>query len=218
MQRHIDLEIQNLNKRIQDMGYAVEKSLEETLNALRTRDPQRLQEVRKYENMINQFHLEIDEKCLKVIASQSPLAADLRLILAIVKINSDLERMGDQAVNISLNLKDYLTRTPIALETTVQVMAIEVQKMVQGALSAFISRDVQLSEKILKDDDTVDEMKRSLFKELIALMKQDGKNVDPAIDLILVSRNLERLGDHATNIAEDVIFISTGKDIRHGGF
>lgn len=218
MQRHIDQEIQALKGMIHSMGTAVEKSVEEAFAALTDRDPNHIHQVRALEDAINRYHLEVDEKCLKIIASQSPLAADLRLILAIIKINSDLERMGDQAMNISLNLKDYLTHKPLQLDGAIQSMATAVKKMVRNSLDAFVSHDVAMSEAVLKEDDAVDEMKRVMFKDLIALMKQDGGNVDSAIDLLLISRNLERLGDHATNIAEDVIFASTGKDIRHGGF
>jgi phosphate transport system protein len=218
MQRQIDHELNKLRSVILSMGQAVESAVEEATEGLIERDPERLKKVREYEDRINGYHLEVDELCLKLIAQQSPLAADLRMILAILKINSDLERMGDQAMNISLNVRDYLGKDPLPEAATIASMAHTVRKMVRDAMDAFVKGDVTLSEQVLLQDDVVDEAKRSSFRRLIEVMKQDSRQVEGAVDLMLVSRNLERLGDHATNIAEDVIFASTGKDIRHGGF
>ena len=218
MQRQIDHELNKLRSVILSMGQAVESAVEEATEGLIERDPERLKKVREYEDRINGYHLEVDELCLKLIAQQSPLAADLRMILAILKINSDLERMGDQAMNISLNVRDYLGKDPLPEAATIASMAHTVRKMVRDAMDAFVKGDVTLSEQVLLQDDVVDQAKRSSFRRLIEVMKQDSRQVEGAVDLMLVSRNLERLGDHATNIAEDVIFASTGKDIRHGGF
>jgi phosphate transport system protein len=218
MQRQIDVELNALRATILAMGQAVERAVDEATGGLIERNAERLDQVRAIEDQINLFHLEVDEKCLKIIASQSPLAADLRMILAIIKINADLERMGDQAMNISYNVRDYLTKAPLEQATRIGEMAATVKSMVRDAMEAFVKSDVALSEKVLLRDDEVDEGKHSTFRELIIVMKQKPEHVEAAVDLMLVSRNLERLGDHATNIAEDVIFASTGKDIRHGGF
>lgn len=218
MQRQLDRELDALKSVILDMGQAVEKAVEEATFGLVERDAERLGRVREIEDSINHFHLEVDEKCLKLIAQQSPLAADLRLILAIIKINADLERMGDQAMNISFNVRDYLSKPQLDQATRIAEMATVVRKMITDSLDAFIRGDVKLAEAVLLQDDTVDEGKHAVFRSLIEQMKREPASVDGAIDLLLVSRNLERLGDHATNIAEDVIFVSTGKDIRHGGF
>jgi len=218
MQRQIDHELNKLRSVILSMGQDVEAAVEEATEGLIERDPARLKKVREYEDRINAYHLEVDELCLKLIAQQSPLAADLRMILAIIKINADLERMGDQAMNISLNVRDYLDKDPLAEAATIASMAHTVRKMVRDAMEAFVKADLTLSEQVLLQDDVVDEAKRTTFRRLIEVMKQDGRQVEGAVDLMLVSRNLERLGDHATNIAEDVIFATTGKDIRHGGF
>ena len=121
-------------------------------------------------------------------------------------------------MNISLNVRDYLGKDPLPEAATIANMAHTVRRMVRDAMEAFVKADLTLSEQVLLQDDVVDEAKRSTFKRLIEVMKKDGTQVEGAVDLMLVSRNLERLGDHATNIAEDVIFASTGKDIRHGGF
>lgn len=218
MQRQIDNEIAALKLMIQSMGEAVEMAVEEATQALIERKTERCGNVRQFEDKINNYHLEVDEKCLKIIASQSPLAADLRMILAVIKINSDLERMGDQAMNISYNVRDYLTKAPLAEAGRIATMAQTVRKMVRDCMEAFVQGNVPLSEQVLLEDDSVDQSKNISFKNLAEVMKKDPNSVDAALDLILVSRNLERLGDHATNIAEDVIFASTGKDIRHGGF
>ena len=218
MERQIDVELNSLRAIIFSMGRAVERSVDEATSGLIERKTSRLDEVREIENQINAFHLSVDEKCLKTIASQSPLAADLRMILAIYKINSDLERMGDQAANISFNARDYLTKEPLDHAIRIGEMAVLVKGMIRDALTAFVNGDIVLSEKVLLQDDEVDAAKNDLFKDLVKLMKVSPGSVEAAVDLMLVSRNLERLGDHATNIAEDVIFASTGKDIRHGGF
>ncbi|MBC7397974.1 MAG: phosphate signaling complex protein PhoU [Bdellovibrionales bacterium] len=219
MQRQIDIELNALRSVMLAMGVAVEKAVEAATSGLIERNAEHLDKVRALEDEINAYHLQVDEKCLKLIASQSPLAADLRMILAIIKINADLERMGDQAMNISYNVRDYLTKKelPDAARRIVS-MAHAVKKMVRASMEAFINHDIKLSEQVLLMDDEVDEGKNSTFKDLVVVMKNDPESVDAAVDLMLVSRNLERLGDHATNIAEDVIFASTGKDIRHGGF
>jgi len=218
MQRQIDVELNALRSMILAMGTQVEKAIEAATDGLIHRDTKRLECIAEIENKINAFHLEVDEKCLNIIASQSPLAADLRMILAIIKINSDLERMGDQATNISHNVRSYLAKPALGEAAHIGQMSKLVRKMVGDALEAFIKNDTVLSENVLLQDDNVDEAKHKTFRDLVALMKIDPNSVDAAVDLMLVSRNLERLGDHATNIGEDVIFASTGKDVRHGGF
>ena len=218
MQRQIDKELSDLRELMFAMGTAVEKAVDESTGGLIERKSERLDLVRAFENEINSYHLEVDEKCLKLIASQGPLAADLRMILAILKMNSDLERMGDQAMNISYLVREYLAKKKLPQETRIGHMSELVKKMLRDSMEAFMKNDVKLAEAVLLQDDEVDDGKNVTFKELVALMKVDPDSVDAAVDLMLISRNLERLGDHATNIAEDVIFASTGKDIRHGGF
>lgn len=217
MQRQIDQELNALRTLILDMGKAVEKAVEAATQGLIERNAEKLECVRDIEKTVNQYHLEVDEKCLKIIASQSPLAADLRMILAIIKMNSDLERMGDQAMNISYHVRDYLKKPRLSEADRITEMARVVRLMITDGLEAFYQNDVKLAESVLLQDDVVDEGKHEMFKNLVIRMKAEPQSVDAALDLLLISRNLERLGDHATNIAEDVIFASTGKDIRHGG-
>ena len=160
--------------------------------------------------------MQVDEACLNLLARQSPLAADLRLVVAIIKINTDLERMGDQAVNISHNGRRYLMEPPLKPLIDIPRMAEEVRFMVRAALDAFVTQNLKLAHDVLDRDDSVDTLKNTIFKELLGYMSTDSRSIERALDLILIARNLERIGDHATNIAEDVIFACTGEDVRHG--
>ena len=215
MERQIDSEILKLKERILLMGGYVEKALEESTQALINREPERFKQVYQFEKTINRSHIEVDEASLKILATQSPLAADLRLIVAVIKINTDLERMGDQAVNIAENGVRYLSEPPLKPLIDLPQMAHEVRFMVRESLDAFVKQDLDRAADVLNRDDSVDELKRKIFSDLKVLMRENSANVDRAMTLILIARNLERLGDHATNIAEDVIFAATGRDIRH---
>lgn len=217
MQRHFEIELKNLKDQILAMGGHVESAVEYATQALIQRKPEMIRTVHELEAKINREHIEVDESCLQLLARQSPLAADLRLVIAILKISTDLERMGDQAVNISYNTKDYLEGEPIKDLIDIPKMALEVRGMVRDSLDAFVRQDRSLAEKVLRRDDIVDELKDKVFQELITFMTNNSSRVEQALDLILIARNLERLGDHATNIAEDVIFAVSGDDIRHGG-
>ena len=216
MLRHLDEQLRQIKSEILVTGGYVERALEEAISALLNNQPERFNLVFDFEKKINEAHIRIDEMCLEFLASQSPVAKDLRLILAIIKINTDLERMGDQAVNISHNARDYLKNTPIKSLNDISDMTRDVQRMIRDALDAFVMNDSSKAESVLLQDDAVDEAKHRVFREFIAEIQKNPQVTGQALDLILIARNLERLGDHATNIAEDVIFAVTGKDIRHG--
>ncbi len=216
MQRHFEQELKNLKEQILEMGSHVEEAVEVATQALIQRQPQMFKRVHDLESKINREHIEVDESCLQLLARQSPLAADLRLVIAVLKISTDLERMGDQAVNIAYNAKDYMESDPIKELVDIPKMAAEVRAMVRDALDAFVRQDGALAKEVLKKDDVVDALKDKVFQDLIQFMTLNPTRVEQALDLILIARNLERLGDHATNIAEDVIFAATGQDIRHG--
>ncbi len=216
MERHFDIELRALKEQILAMGGCVEKALEEATQALILREPARFDRVYELEKQINEAHIKVDDACVSLLARQSPLAADLRLVVAIIKINTDLERMGDQAVNISQNAKRYLEHPPLKPLIDLPRMADQCRKMTREALDAFVKKDVAMAQEVLKLDDVVDTLKDQNFRELITYMISDPKAIERAITLILIARNLERIGDHATNIAEDVIFAITGKDVRHG--
>ena len=217
MERQVDTQVEELKKLILSMGGHVEKALDIAIQALIKRDPTRFNEVHDIEEQINSDHVRVDEACLQFMAKQGPKARDLRLIFSMVKINADLERMGDQCVNIAYTGKDFLSRGSIYSLQIIEEMSTIVRQMVKEYLDAFVREDVVQSEKILLMDDEVDTRKQKVFTDLSAEIKNNPDSVEAALDLILIARNLERLGDHATNIAEDVIFVSTGKDVRHGG-
>lgn len=218
MERAIDNRIEDLKKMILMMGGHVEKSLAQATAALLSRDLAAFEPVHAIERLINEDHIKVDNACMNILAKQGPVAKDLRLVLSVIKINNDLERMGDQAVNISHSGKDYLGRKPVVAQLNdIQRMSELAGKMVKGSLDCFVREDVEQSKKILLMDDELDTLKNKVFQDSLAHMKNHADDVEACLDLILIARNLERLGDHATNIAEDVIFAYTGKDVRHGG-
>ncbi len=217
MHRHFEIELKNLKDQILRMGGDVESAVKFATQSLVERKPDLLKQVNELENRINQEHKQVDEACVQLLARQSPLAADLRFVIAILKISTDLERMGDQAVNIAYNTKEYLAKQSLGPIPLVVSMADEVQKMIRSSLDAFVNQDKVLAKKVLGQDDLVDENKDQVFQDLIAHIQEHPTDARQALNLILIARNLERLGDHATNIAEDVIFAVTGHDVRHGG-
>jgi phosphate transport system protein len=213
--RAVNQELRRIKDKLLAMGGFVERAVEEATQALIQRSHMRLTEVFELEEKINTSQVEVDELCLWLLARQAPVAADLRWVLAVIKINSDLERMGDQAVNIAYNTQDYLKQEPVVPFPELGRMADLVKVMVRKALDAFMRQDLQLAEEVLKSDDDVDILKNQIFRMLQLYIQSHPQHVGPALDLILIARNLERLGDHATNIAEDVIFAFTGEDVRH---
>jgi phosphate transport system protein len=198
------------------MGGFVEASIQAATTALIQRHLPGMQIVHEHEKEINKLHIEIDEACLNLLALQAPLAADLRLILSIIKINTDLERMGDQCVNIAFSSEHYLSKPPVKSDVHLPEMATQTRLMVSNALDAFVKGDITLARKVLEADDAVDRNKADVFKKMKTEMQQNPDLIGSCLDMILITRNLERLADHATNIAEDVIFVYTGQDIRHG--
>jgi len=167
------------------------------------------------EPQINELHLELDDRALQLLALQQPMAVDLRFITGTIKINSDLERMGDQAVNIAQRALSLVAQPALKPLIDIPHMADIAEKMVKDALDAFVRRDTELARQVVLRDDEVDNYRDLIFRELIAHMIKDPRHILQALDLILVSRNLERIADHATNIAEDVIYMVLGRDIRH---
>ena len=197
------------------MGSLAETMIHSAIKALVDRKAELAQDVYRHETEVNALQIEVDDRCLKMIALHQPAASDLRFITAAMKINADLERIADQAVNIS-QTTEYLLQEP-QLKPLIDVprMAEIAKKMLKDALDSFVERDENLARSVLVRDDQVDELKEQLFRELLTYMISDPSTIKRGIDLILISRNIERIADHATNIAEDVIFVVAGKDIRH---
>ena len=215
--RHFQDELDALKQRLLAMGGLAEERVRESLRGLMDRDSAALEAVLAGDQPINDLHIELDDRCFKLLALHQPMAADLRVIVAAVKINTDLERVGDLAVNIGEAGKRYLRHAPVKPLIDIPRMGELAQSMLRDALDAFVRRDIALAEAVLAQDDTLDALKTQIFRELLTYMLQDPVTIEPALDLILISRHLERIGDHATNVAEDVIFILSAKDVRHTG-
>jgi len=215
--RHFQEDLDTLKERLLAMGGLAEERVREAVRALMERDPSAIDGILIGDEPINDLHMEVDDRCFKLLALHQPMAADLRVIVAAVKINTDLERVGDLAVNIAEAGKRYLQHPPVKPLIDIPRMGDLAQKMLRDALDAFVRRDMVLAEAVLAADDTLDALKTQIFRELLTYMLQTPQTIEPAIDLILISRHLERIGDHATNVAEDVIFILSAKDVRHHG-
>ena len=215
--RHFQEELDALKERLLAMGGLAEERVREVVRGLMDRDAAALDAVLAGDQPINDLHIEVDDRCFKLLALHQPMAADLRVIVAAVKINTDLERVGDLAVNIGEAGKRYLLHPPVKPLIDIPRMGELAQSMLRDALDAFVRRDMTLAEAVLAADDTLDALKTQIFRELLTYMLQDPATIEPALDLILISRHLERIGDHATNVAEDVIFILSARDVRHQG-
>jgi len=213
--RHFEEELEQLKTRLLEMGGLAEDRLGLAMQALVKGDQRKVDEVIGGDGAINTLHIEIDDRCFKLLALHQPMAVDLRAIVAAVKINTDLERVGDLAVNIAEAVRRYLRHPPVKELIDIPRMAVIAQDMLRDALDAFVRRDVTLARTVLNRDDELDLLKSLVFRELLGFMLRDQATIKPSLDLILVSRHLERIGDHATNIAEDVIFMVSAKDVRH---
>jgi phosphate transport system protein len=218
MERKFDEELKELSGMLMKMGSLAQTMIHKSVKALVDRDMAQLKEVYELEESVNSMHIEIDDFCLKLLALRQPQAGDLRMVTAAIKINTDLERLGDQAVNIAQRAESLLERPAIKPFVDIPRESTIAQKMVNDSLDAFIKKDVKLAEDVLTRDDTIDDINNQVFRELLTYMMGDHTTIPTAIDLIFVSKNLERIADHATNIAEDVIFMALGKDIRHHMF
>ena len=217
--RHFQEELEQLKTRLLEMGGLTEENVRLAVQGLVDRDRGTIDRILTGDEPVNRLHIEIDNRCFTLLALFQPMAADLRTIVAAVKINTDLERVGDLAVNIAEAARRYASHPPVKKLIDIPLMAEIAQNMLRDALDAFVRHDVDLAQHVLDEDDRLDALKTQIFRELLTFMLQDPFTIEPALDLILVSRHLERIGDHATNIAEDVIFIVSARDVRHhGGF
>jgi phosphate transport system protein len=212
---HFQEELDQLKARLLEMGGLAEERVRCAVTALVERNVDLVHEVLAGDAPINQLHIEVDGRCVKLLALYQPMAVDLRTILSAVKINTDLERVGDLAINIAEAALRYLAYAPVKELIDIPRMADIAHGMLRDALDAFVRRDTDLAQRVLDADDALDALKTQVFRELLTYMLQDPQTIQPAIDLILVSRHLERIGDHATNVAEDVIFMVSARDVRH---
>jgi phosphate transport system protein len=212
---HLREELDALQGRLLEMGGLAEERVRAAIQGLVTRDPALFEKVLLGDEAINQLHIEVDNRCFRLLALHQPMATDLRAIVAAVKINTDLERVGDLAVNIAEAGIRYISHPPVKKLIDIPQMGDIAQSMLRDALDAFVKRDTRLAHQVLNEDDRLDSLKTQVFRDLLTYMLKDQSTVEPSLDLILVSRHLERIGDHATNVAEDVIFMVSALDVRH---
>lgn len=210
-------ELNQLKARLLEMGGLAEERVVTVVRGLVERDTSLVESVLKGDAPLNQLHIEVDSRAFRLLALHQPMAVDLRAIVAVVKINTDLERVGDMAVNIAEAARRYLRLEPIKELIGIPRMATLAEGMLRDALDAFVQRDTELAQAVLDRDDQLDALKTQKFRELLTFMLQDPRTIEPALELILVSRHLERIGDHATNVAEEVIFMVSARDVRHQG-
>ncbi len=209
-------ELDELKHRILAMAGMSEQAVDLAVQAYVQRDMALCQRVLNSEGGINRAEREVDEFAIDLLAMQQPMAVDLRFILAVIKINADLERVGDQAVNIVQRVMNTIELPASELPVDIPAMAMRVRAMVRDALRSFIEGDTELAKHVLEADDEIDRMNHEAFATLSRYMQSQPDRAAQALDALSIARNLERVADHATNIAEDVIFWVRGADVRHG--
>ena len=207
--------LDDLKEKLLVMAGMAEQATQRAIEAYRVGDVSICDLVMRSEPAINRMERDIDQMALDLLAMEQPMAIDLRFILSVIKINADLERVGDRAVKIAERVRDLQTVPPVELPVDIPKLATLAATMVRNALQAFIDGDAALAERVLLMDDEVDELNRAIFHTLTRYIKAKPEHTQQALNVVLIARNLERVGDHATNIAEDVIFWVRGADVRH---
>jgi phosphate transport system protein len=215
MPRHFESELQELNERVLWMASLAERAVHDSMHAVLDSDESLAQGVLEQENVINEMQIEIDDRIVQLVAQVQPMATDLRFLLAVGRINSDLERIGDQSVNIAQSALRILRHPRVKPYVDLPRMSELAEGMVRDSIRALIDRNIELAQAVLTRDDMVDSLRDQIFREMLTYMMENSAVIFPAFELILMAKNLERIGDHATNIAEDVIYIVQGRDVRH---
>jgi phosphate transport system protein len=215
MERMLDRELTELKKKLLHMGALAEQMMHSAIQALVDRDSSGIDAILDQEHQVNLLQIQIDDLAIKALATQQPMAADLRYIITTLRINSELERIGDQAINICDNIEMLLAEPELKPLIDLPLMCKEAEQMLRSSLDSLVNRDVSLAQSVILSDDKVDALKEQIFRELLTYMIKDPSSARRAIALILVSRNLERIADHAVNIAEEVIYYVQGRDVRH---
>lgn len=213
--RHFELELEQLKGKLLEMSALVEAAVQRSVAAVAQKDRSAAEQVLRDEARINALEMEIDEFAINLLATQQPLAADLRLVVAALKINTDLERMGDLSVSIAQRAISLLSEPMIKPMVDIRHISSLVESMVRKSLDAFVANDAEIARSVLASDDAVDSLRTASYHELISFMEKDPHNIPQALDLIGITRSLERIADHSTNIAEDVMFLVKGVDVRH---
>ncbi len=213
--RYFSIELDELNHKLLEMGGLVESAIHRSVRSLIEQNKEIAEQVIRDEPQINRMEMEIDGLATRLLALRQPVARDLRFLTAALKINTDLERMGDLAMHIAERSLSLMHHPLVKPMTDIPKMASLVQSMLLKCLDAFVNRNADLAHSVLLSDDEVDSLRDTVYADLLAVMQNDPSLVTAAVDLIFVARNLERIGDHATNIAEDVVFLVKGIDVRH---
>ncbi|MFI4910374.1 MAG: phosphate signaling complex protein PhoU [Sedimentisphaeraceae bacterium JB056] len=215
MSLHLNREIENLKSRILKLGSNVEQAVQKATVSIKNRDAQLAQSVIDNDIHIDDMEVDIEEECLKILALHQPVAIDLRFIISVLKINSDLERIGDLAVNIAKRAPSIDPEVTVTLNPDYIDMAKDVQVMLKKSLDALVNIDANLASQVRKMDDNIDDLNRNIRGQIKAHITSAPENIDSYIQILGIPRDLERIGDHAVNIAEDVIYMSEGKIVRH---
>jgi phosphate transport system protein len=215
MQRHFHEELAHLKSRLIDMAGLAEEAVHRAIRALLDRDQAMAEEVIRRDSEINDLELEVEDSATGLLALQQPMAIDLRTIVMAMRVANDLERVGDHAVNIAQNVTYILKEPPLNALPELDDMALLVIDMLNDALDSYVRSDSALGREIVKRDDRVDELHENIFRILLTHMMSDPRRISVGMDLLLVSRNLERIADLATNIAEDVVYMVEGRVIKH---
>jgi phosphate transport system protein len=215
MERHFEQDLEELKQRLLWMGSLAERAVHQSVQSLLEADEAVAETVLTEEDSINEMQIEIDERVQRLLALQAPMAVDLRFLLAVSRINGDLERIGDQAVNIAQSAMRVMRHPQVKPYVDLPRMTELAEGMVRDSLNALVRGDQELAQSVMQRDDQVDRLRDQLFRELLTYMMENSAVVFAAFELVLVAKNLERIGDHATNIAEDVIYFVAGRDVRH---
>ena len=214
----LEEEISKLKKMLFEMAASVEEMIAKSIKALKDRNMIMAEEVIKSDQKINEMEVEIDNQCIRILALYHPEAADLRTVSMIMKINNDLERIGDHAVNIAEKTIYLADKPPVKPLIDIPKMADKAIQMLQESLDAFVNKDAELAVEVCKKDDDVDELEPQIVRELVTYMISDPQTIDRSLALILIAREIERVADLATNIAEDTYYIASGKMLKHHTF
>jgi phosphate transport system protein len=216
MERHFDEELKDLHKDMLKMGVMVQEAIYKSIEALKNRDKAQAQEVINSDDKIDEIELTIDEKCIDLIARHQPMAGDLRFLATSMKINADLERIADLAVDIAQRVLELVDKPLLKPLIDIPKLSTIAQGMIKDAIDSFVKKDVELAKKVVLFDPEADKLRNLVQDELINdYMLKDSKTADRAVPLLLIARHLERICDHATNIAEDVIYMVEGKVVKH---
>jgi phosphate transport system protein len=215
LERHFERELEDLQEELLLMGGRAEAIVLKAVESLKKRNQALAQEVFADDRVLDLMEIDIEERCIRLLALQQPLARDLRFITAALKISNDLERVGDHAVNIAGSTERLLSTSPLKPLVDIPRMAELAAGMLRESLDAFVRHDAETARRLVLRDDEVDELNRQLFRELVSYMIEDPATITRAMELVLVARNLERIADLATNVAEEVVFIAEARIIKH---